>query len=335
LTRSQKKVTAAAAKPWPWVITALGIAASIVLISGRCAAASNTTLVVAEGSHSFTVMPVYIAIDKGYFDKVGLTVKLVTMKGGPAAVAALLGGDVDAAVTAAETAVRLRGQGKHLLIAAVIQDHNPCVLVVPTSSTAASLNDLKAKSIGVTATGSLSDSVLREYLQKLGLSADAFEIVGLGSGATVAAALEHGQIQAAMTFNPFLTELMAAHQVRIVHDFRQEVYPGQSVLVLESDDKGPKHLALMNFVAALRKGAEALYKDPDLVRATALKYFPEMDPQIIDSMIREETRTIPLFSADLKLSRADYAVLVDILLRTNSIPHSEKYEDIVATDLWQ
>ena len=332
--RSLHKTALAAATRRPRARSVFGMAAMLAF-GGAGAAPSSTTLVVAEGSHSFTVMPVYIAIEKGYFDKMGLNVKLVTMKGGPAAVAALLGGDVDAAVTAAETAVRLRSQGKRLLIAAVIQDHNPCALVVPRASTAASISDLRGKSIGVTATGSLSDSVLREYLHKLNMSADAFEIIGLGSGATVAAALQHGQIQAAMTFNPFLTELMGAQQVRIIQDFRHEVYPGQSVLIRESDDKGPKHLAFINFVAALRQGAEALYNDPDLVRTTALKYFPEMNPKVIDAMLIEETRTTPLFSLDLKLSRANYQVLMDILLTANSVPHAEKYEDVVATDLWQ
>ena len=115
-------------------------------------------------------MPTYIAIDAGYFAERGISVDLVTMKGGPAAANALLSGDVDVAISVVETPIKVRSQGKDLRVAGVIQDKNPIVLVVPTASSAKSLADLKGKKIGVTATGSLSDLITRAYMRNNGMA---------------------------------------------------------------------------------------------------------------------------------------------------------------------
>ena len=306
-----------------------------VVAMASAPAIAQTKVKVAEGSHSFTVMPVYIAMDAGYFTKRGLDIELITMKGGPAAANALLSGDVDVGVSLAETPIKIRSKGQDLRVAALIQDRNPCVLVVSSKSTAKTLADLKGKKIGVTATGSLSDLVTRAYIKAQGLQESDFEIIGLGSGATVAAALERDQIDAAVTFTPFLTKLIADKTARVIYDFRKEIYPGQAVLVRAADLNGPKEAVLRNFVAAVAEGAKTLHEDRAATARIAHKYFPDMDPKILDAMVVEETVQTPVFSKDAKLSVADYDWLVDFLLKTKQIPKAEKYDDVVATKLWK
>lgn len=296
---------------------------------GTGPAAAQTKIKVAEGSRSFTVMPLYIAMDAGYFAEQGLSVDLVTMKGGPAAVGALLSGDVDVTFSVVETAIKMRGQGKDLRVAALMQDKNPSVLVVPATSPAKSLADLKGKKIGVTATGSLTDLVIRNYIRRLGLPSEDFEIVGLGSGATVAAALERGLIHAAVTFTPFLTKMEMDKRVRVLYDFRKEVYPGQALLVRGADLGGPREAILVKFVAALAKGAKTLHEDLALATKVGRVYFPDMESLVLETMIRSETREIPVFSKDTKLSRADFDTLTEVLVGAKLITKGEKYEDIV------
>jgi NitT/TauT family transport system substrate-binding protein len=310
---------------------------SVALLLGlgvSAPALGQTKVKVAEGSRSFTVMPLYIAMDAGYFAEKGITVELVTMKGGPAAANALISGDVDIAVSLAETPIKMKSLGKDLRVLTLVQDRNPCVLVVPTSSKVQKLADLKGKKIGVTATGSLSDLVARAYIRAQGLNESDFEIIGLGSGATVAAALERGQIDAAMTFTPFLTKLLTEKTGRIVYDFRKDIYPGQATLIRASDLGGPKEAVFRNFAAAMMKAAKTLHDDPALVGKIARSYFPDMNPQLLDAMIVSETVETPVFSRDEKLSRADFDWLNDFLLKNKLISKPEKYEDIVATRAW-
>jgi NitT/TauT family transport system substrate-binding protein len=298
------------------------------------ASLAQTKVVVAEGSRSFTVMPLYIAIDAGYFAEKGIAVDLITMKGGPAAANALISGDVDVAISLAETPIKMREIGKDLRVLALLQDRNPCVLVVPAASKATKLADLKGKKIGVTATGSLTDLVARAYIRAQGLQDSDFELIGLGSGATVTTALERGQIDAAMTFTPFLTKMESEKTVRVIYDFRKEVYPGQAALIRGSDLGGPLEPMLRNFAAALMKASKTLREDRPLVSKIARHYFPDMNPQLLDSMIVAETVDTPVFSRDGKLSRADFDSLIEFLLKNKLINKQEKYDDIVATRLW-
>jgi len=314
------------------------VSLSLALVVGTAVslpAFAQTKLKVAEGSRSFTVMPLYIAIDAGYFAEKGITIDLVTMKGGPAAANALMSGDVDIAVSLAETPIKMKGQGKDLRVLTLVQDRNPCALVVPAASKVTKLADLKGKKIGVTATGSLSDLVARAYIRAQGLQESDFELIGLGSGATVAAALERGQIDAAMTFTPFLTKLLTEKTGRIIYDFRKEIYPGQATLIRGSDVGGPKDAVLRNFAAAMMKASKVIHEDRALTSKIARNYFPDMNPQLLDSMVVNETVEIPVFSKDGKLSRADYDWLNDFLVKNKLIAKPEKYEEVVATQLWQ
>jgi NitT/TauT family transport system substrate-binding protein len=315
-----------------FVSVSLAVAAGCAI---SLAALAQTTLKVAEGSRSFTAMPVYIAIDAGYFAEKGIKVELVTMKGGPAAANALMSGDVDVAVSLAETPIKMKGQGKDLRVLTLVQDRNPCVLVVPAASKATKLADLKGKKIGVTATGSLSDLVARAYIRAKGMQERDFELIGLGSGATVAAAFERGQIDAAMTFTPFLTKLLTEKTGRIVYDFRKEVYPGQSTLIRGSDVGGPKDASLKNFAAAMMKAQKTLHDDKALTSKIAKSYFPDMNPQLLEAMVVNETSEIPVFSKDGKFTRSDFDALTDFLVKNKLSPKAEKYEEIVAAQYWQ
>jgi ABC-type nitrate/sulfonate/bicarbonate transport system substrate-binding protein len=308
--------------------------AAVAALAASIPAVAQTKLKVAEGSRSFTVMPLYIAMDAGYLKEQGIEIELITMKGGPAAVGALMSGDVDLTFSTVETPIKMRSQGKDLRVIALMQDKNPCVLVVPSGSTIKSLAELKGKTIGVTATGSLTDLVLRSYINRLGMNASDFEIVGLGSGATVAAALERGQVQAAIAVTPFLTRLQMDNKVKIIHDFRKEVYPGQAVLVRGQDLGGPKERVQRKFVAALAKASKTLHEDRALTTRIGRTYFPDMDPKVLEAMILDETQTTPIFSRDVGLTRGDYDVLTDLLMKNKLITKAEKYDDIVV-EMWR
>jgi hypothetical protein len=123
--------------------------------------------------------------------------------------------------------------------------------------------------------------------------------------------------------------------VRVIYDFRKEVYPGQAALVRGADVGGALEPVLRNFAWALMKASKTLSEDRALVSRIARKYFPDMNPQLLDSMIVAETVETPVFSRDGKLSRADFDGLNEFLLKNKLISKAEKYDDIVATRLWQ
>lgn len=287
-------------------------------------------LKVAEGSRNFNVLPVYVAERYGYFKEEGIKIDLVTLKGGPAAASALLSGDVDVAVTIVETAIKLRQQGNDVKVVGVLQDHNPCVLVVRTEENASSVAQIRGRSIGVTAIGSLTETVLRGYLKEIGLSSSDFKVVAFGQPATVNLALEKGDIDAAMTVTPFLTNLQQSKKGKILFDFRNQVYPGQSLVVMDKVLKGPKSKLIQKFVRAVQKGTTKMYADKAAAVAAATQYFANVDKNLLEAAVIDDTVNHKMFSANLAVSQQDFASWQNSLIKNGVIKEGAKYSDVFA-----
>lgn len=284
----------------------------------------------AEGSRNFNVLPAYIAIQKGYFAQEGINPELITLKGGPAAANALVGGDVDIAFTLTESVIKLKLQGKDLTVAAVIQDKNPCVLVVAASNPAKNLADLKGQTIGVTATGSLTDLVLRQYMKQQGLSASDYKIVAFGSPATVNLALQRGEIPAAVTVTPFLTRLQIDKTAKVLVDFRGDFYPGQSMLVRTEDLKGDKKVIFEKVMRALQKGMDTLYGDEAATATAAKAFFPNMEPDLLEAALKDDTKEHAMFAAKLTVNRTDFEKWKNTLTKDKLLSAPASYDMVFA-----
>src|SRR5438034_9989041 len=68
-----------------------------------------------------STLPLIVGVDFGFFSTEGLEVKTVFIRGGPTAIAALVGGDVDYTLVAAVPAVRAVLQGAPLVMARGMQ----------------------------------------------------------------------------------------------------------------------------------------------------------------------------------------------------------------------
>jgi NitT/TauT family transport system substrate-binding protein len=305
----------------------VAICGLLMLISGAYAQ-DLPVLKVAEGARNFNVLPVYVAERYGYFKDEGIKVDLITLKGGPAAAGALLSGDVDIAITIIETAIKLRQQGNDVKVIGVLQDHNPCVLVVRTDDKATNISELKGRSIGVTAIGSLTETVLRGYVNKSGLSMNDYKIVAFGQPATVNTALERGDIEAAVSITPFLTSLLQSKKGRILFDFRDQIYPSQSLVALSSAMAGPKKASIEKFVRAVQKGTTRMYADREAAVAAATQYFPNVDKALLEAAVVDDTSAHKMFASDLKVSRQDFTTWQDSLIKNGVLKEPAKFEDV-------
>jgi ABC-type nitrate/sulfonate/bicarbonate transport system substrate-binding protein len=313
-------------------ILVIAFAAFAIVVQAGAANAQSSPIKVkfAEGSRNFNVLPAYIAIHNGYFAQEGIDAELVTLKGGPAAATALIGGDVDIAFTLTESVIKLKRQGKDLTVAAVIQDKNPCVLVVTANNPAKSLADLKGQTIGVTATGSLTDLVLRQYMKQQNLSASDYKIVAFGTPATVNLALERGEIPAAVTVTPFLTRLQINKTARILVDFRSDFYPGQSMLVRTADLKTDKKAIFQKVMRALQKGMDTLYGDEAATAEAAKAFFPSMDQGLLEASLNDDIKQHTMFAHKLIVSRGDFDKWQNTLTENKVLAAPEPYDTVFA-----
>jgi len=116
---------------------------------------------------------------------------------------------------------------KQELQAFVVYDRYPgLVLVVSPSHNGEikSIQDLAGKKVGVSAPGSSTDFFLKYLLKKNGLDPSSAAVIGVGLGCdTLVAAMEQGQIDAAVMLDPSVTVLQGSHpDLRILSDTRTQ-----------------------------------------------------------------------------------------------------------------
>src|SRR5580700_166371 len=195
---------------------------ALVLTSDIAAAQTKITVAVGGGA-CLCYLPTILAKQLGEYQKAGLDVELVDLKGGSDALKAVLGGSADVVSGYFDHCVNLAAR-KQELVAFVVYDRFPgLVLVVSPSHTAEikSVKDLAGKKVGVSAPGSSTDFFLKYLLKKNGVDPASVAVIGVGLGGTSVAAMEQGQIDAAVMLDPAVTVLEGSHpDLRILSDTR-------------------------------------------------------------------------------------------------------------------
>ncbi|MDA9411734.1 ABC transporter substrate-binding protein [Bradyrhizobium sp. CCBAU 45384] len=201
-----------------------GALLALTLTTSLAAAQSKVTVAVGGGA-CLCYLPTVLAKQLGEYEKAGLNVDLVDLKGGSDALKAVLGGSADVVSGYFDHCVNLAAK-KQELQAFVVYDRYPgLVLVVAPSHTAdiKSIKDLAGKKVGVSAPGSSTDFFLKYLLKKNGLDPAGTAVIGVGLGATAVAAMEQGQIDAAVMLDPSVTVLKGSHpDLRILSDTRTQ-----------------------------------------------------------------------------------------------------------------
>jgi NitT/TauT family transport system substrate-binding protein len=230
---------------------------ALMLTSGLAAAQSKITIAVGGGS-CLCYLPTVLAKQLGEYDKAGLAVELVDLKGGSDALKAVLGGSADVVSGYFDHCVNLAAK-KQELKSFVVYDRYPGLVLVVSPSHAGEINsikDLAGKRIGVSAPGSSTDFFLKFLLKKNGLDPTSAAVIGVGLGATAVAAMEQGQIDAAVMLDPSVTVLQGNHpDLKILSDTRTQK---DTLAVFGGEYPGGALYSTAAWVASHEKEAQAL-----------------------------------------------------------------------------
>ena len=202
----------------------IGALLALFLTSGFAAAQTKITIAIGGGA-CLCYLPTVLAKQLGEYDKAGLAVELVDLKGGSDALKAVLGGSADVVSGYFDHCVNLAAKKQELQSFVVYDRYPGFVLVVSPSHNAEikSIKDLAGKKVGVSAPGSSTDFFLKYLMKKNGVDATGVAVIGVGLGATAVAAMQQGQIDAAIMLDPAVTVLQGSHSdLRILSDTRTQ-----------------------------------------------------------------------------------------------------------------
>ena len=265
---------------------ALNLLIVIFLILSHSAEAKSVTFAYNTPTLSGT-LPIVVAQDFGFFAAEGLEVKTVFIRGGPTAIAALVGGGLDYTFAAGVAAVRAIAQNAPLIIISGMQPYMDYTLIGAKGIT--STNDLKGKVVGVTGPGGIAEFAAVEGLAKKGLIRDRDYTIlyGVGNSPSRAQALESGKIQAS-PFS-FLERLELERKGFPALFDIGSVMPGFPFVVIvtskqkiENDPEG-----VVALLRAINRGLDFLQKNPTKVADAVIKKSTFGEPATVRKVINQ------------------------------------------------
>ncbi|HLI11883.1 MAG TPA: ABC transporter substrate-binding protein [Alphaproteobacteria bacterium] len=225
---------------------------------GAAAADKPHVKIAVGGPACLCYLPTVLAAQLGLYDKNGVDAELIPLKGGSQALTAVLGGSADVVSGYYDHTVELAPKGKDLQSFVVYDRFPGLVLVVSPKYTdkITSVGALVGQKVGVSAPGSSTDFFLKYVLRKGGFDPEKVPVVGIGLDATAVAAMEQGQVQAAVMLDPAVTLLSGKYKdLRILVDTRTEA---DTRKVFGGDYPGGALYAPAAWIAAHAKEAQSL-----------------------------------------------------------------------------
>ena len=281
----------------------LALALAAIVISTGAASAQKVTLAIG-GASCLCYLPTMLAQQLGEFKKAGVEVEVVQFKGGSESLKAVMGGSADVVSGYFDHCVNLAAKGQHLQ-AFVVYDRFPgFALVVSPKHTGEinSVKDLANKKVGVSAPGSSTDFFLKYMLSQNGVDPNSVGVIGVGLGATAIAAMEQGQIDAAIMLDPAVTVLAGKYKdLKILSDTRSEK---DTLAVFGGQYPGGALYTKAEWIAAHPKETQAM---TNAIVNTLKWIHSHSAEEITEKMPPEFTKDKALYTAALKNTMSMYS----------------------------
>jgi NitT/TauT family transport system substrate-binding protein len=272
-------------------------------------------------------LPVYTAMQRGQLRDRGLALELREFKGGGDAGKAFVGGAADVLIGSYDHVLKLREQGMDVVATGNVEAMYAYALMAKKGSPYVDLDTVQGKKLGTTGPGSSTDINLRFGLKQRGIDPDRqAELISVGGGGPMLAALDNDQIAAGMFLDPLLTQLLGQpDRYQVVHDFRSLEYPLLCVTVRRDWLKG-NEATTRDLLAGLVAAEAQIQTDPSVALAVARDKLPEIEPAVMEAAV---ANTLPRLAKDGRISETAHQTVLDQQLFAGTITTPIPYRQAV------
>ena len=205
-------------------------------------AADAPITIMVGGINKIIYLPATLTEALGYFKDAGLSVELQSQPAGVDAENQLIAGAVQGVVGFYDHSIDLQSKGKEVQAIAVFCKVPGEVELVSTKAapTFKSMADAKGKTLGVTGLGSSTDFLTRYLADRQGVASKDYSLLPVGAGNSFIAAIKQDRIQAGMTTEPTVSQMLKTGDAQVLVDLRTEegtkaalggLYPAASLYV--------------------------------------------------------------------------------------------------------
>ena len=328
----------------------IGILLSVIFILGTlpgCGTAekgsetSNTTrksltkVTLNEVAHSIFYAPMYVAIEKGYFEEEGIDLTLVTGFGADKTMTALLSGEADIGFMGSESSIYtyLGGTKDYPINFAQLTQRAGNFLVAREPIDNFTYSMLSGKNILGGRAGGMPEMVFEYILKKNAINpaTDVSIDQSIDFGST-AAAFSGGQGDYTVEFEPAATALETKGDGYVVASLGADSgYVPYTAFSAKKSYLESNADTIQGFVNALQKGMDfTASHTPDEIAAVIQPQFEETEVATITAIVTRYYEQ-DTWKTDLIFEEDSFTLLENILEEAGELPNRVPYEDLVTT----
>ena len=278
----------------------------------------------------------FVGLEQGYFEEVGLTVEVFEFQGGPAEITAMASGDIDIAQI---------GHGAHALCiegqAVIFQmDHTTSlsdVVVGNKSKGIETAADLKGKTVAV-ASGTSSEIILLAALEEAGLTVDDISTVEMTVDGMTTAMIA-GQVDACAAWSPNTITLQDALGENYVDlggnaDFLDKaIFPSSYITTNKYAEEN--HDILVRFAMALNKAHDYRLANPEGMAKALAKGADLPEDVLIRALGEADWETITKDCGNMDALKTVYETQQKLFINNGRIAEAVAVENYVLFDVMQ
>jgi NitT/TauT family transport system substrate-binding protein len=304
---------------------------------GSAFAQGNTplrTLVVTEPVHGIGYLPLYVAMQKGFFANQGLEIKTVTIESGSAPTNAVLSGQAFAFIAGPEHNAFAKLKGAELrLIVNVVNRGNLYYTATKGKAPPPGIDSgsyFKGKTIAVGPYGGTPNSITRFLIKKWGLDVkNDVALLEVTTGGLLAA-VKAGNAEIAAVQEPQITQGIRANIwnepfINFPKEHGDYTYSTLNVR-LDTIQKEPD--TVQKFVRAVVRGIKALHANPTEAATIAAKEFPTMPPDDLKPTL-DRSFADQLWSKDGFATREGWATALSVVRAADVLRQDVGYDEVV------
>lgn len=287
-------------------------------------------LVIAEPVHGFGYLPLYIAINKGYFESVDVTA--TTLTGGSAHTNAVLTGEAWAFIGGPEHNAFAKAKGADLrAIGNVVNKGNVYLVASPDLEPGEDLASfVKGKTVVTGQFGGTPNSITRFLLAEWGLDAEKDVTLMEVENSAIPTVISEGNGDIAVVSDPTMQQgLNEGIWKEPFYNVPKELGPYAYSTInvqLETIENNPEQVE--GFMEGLVKGLKLIEENPDEALAVAKEEFPTMDKEILEAMM-DRAIADGLWEFSGKITEESITTNLKVVENAGMLEEEISYEDIV------
>jgi NitT/TauT family transport system substrate-binding protein len=303
---------------------------SIVLVSGICitsfsAFAEVKTVTVSQAFQSMLYLPLYVAIDKGFFQDQGLSVIKETAGSPTAALSSVLSGSSQFSIHGPEWTAIAASKGANVGIISNAVNGAAVWIATAPDVKFTNIKDVKGLKVVTGLMPTTSTSLFLKLLKENGMSEKTdIDMIQVPLGSEPAALLG-GQAKVAVLYEPGLDQV-AIKGMKVVLGFPKTYgpYAFSSITALKSVDS----VAAQRMVNGMEMALRYMGKDPKGAIEVAKKEFPSQDPQVVENAVNR-MMSENVFPKNVQITPQALKIAMDTQIALGNLKEQPVFENFI------